>query len=77
MNEDRREIYQKDLELELLTESRLPAAEWAKQAREAAAAYARRYPEDPDAFDVAMCRMRYAVFSIAEVKRAAKEGWAV
>lgn len=74
--DDRREVYQKDLELELLTESRLPQEEWFKQADDAAKAYRRARPKsDPYSYSEAMQRMVGKVFPIAEVRRAAKEGW--
>lgn len=76
-HEDKREIYQQGLEMELLTERRLAKGEWHRQATEAARAYARRMPSDPDAFDVIMTRMHYEITSIAEVRRASKEGWAL
>lgn len=75
MTEDRREIYQQNLEMELLTESRLGAAEWFREALEAAKSYARQFPSDPYAYSVAANRLNGRVFSIAEVRRAAKERW--
>lgn len=76
MSDNRREIYQHNLEMEMLTEGRLGRAEWARQAKDAAAAYARMAPKsDPYAYSEAMQRMVGKVFSIAEVRRAAKERW--
>lgn len=74
-NDNRREIYQRDMELELLTERRMPNWQWVAQAWEAARAYAKQRPSDPNAYDIAMARMQLETFSIAEVRRAAKEGW--
>lgn len=74
--ETRRLEYQKQQEAELLTEGKLGLDEWHKQASWAARQYynAKRH-SDPWAHSTAMARMLTKVFSIAEVKRAAKEGW--
>lgn len=78
MADNAREIYQQNLEMELLTEGRLAASEWQRQANEAARAFERAAPKsDRYAFSQALQRMVGKVFSIAEVRRAAKNGWGI
>lgn len=74
-HEARREAYQQLLDMELLTERRLDSREWFRQARDAARGYARQFPSNPYALGTAWLRMDEKTFSIAEVRRATKEGW--
>lgn len=77
MADNAREIYQQNLELEMLTESRWPKEQWWAKAQQAAGAYEKAFRSDPFAYEWAVSRMTTKVYSIAEVLRAAKEGWAL
>lgn len=77
IQESQREVYRQSLDLEMLTESRISIDQWQAQAKDAARAYGRAFRNDPHARGRAYSRMWYGIFSIAEVKRAAKERWEI